>query len=262
MDPPEDPNSYNWAHQLPPPSRPGSSISYNPYLPSDSSSPSHNHPYFPQYLYQSPHQSMATSNTNNNNPMTDRQRMVYDLTMQNRQNNPPPPPLPPPPQMMMNGGIHPRPYSGHPAPNPFHYPPSQYLPNQNNANNANIANNAATTNNLNLNLNDTAIPPLPPNASLTTKQEHARSLIQDYTADKKRIISCRQGTFNAIRDLQAEIEDLEKLQKGQEYLRYIYPLQAELGRVEHLHDMYGREWEVLEEKIEICWAEIAVPEGS
>ncbi|KAL8942529.1 MAG: hypothetical protein Q9211_001354 [Gyalolechia sp. 1 TL-2023] len=209
MDPPQDPTSGPWGHQLP--SRPPSNVSYNPYVPSNSSSPARGNPYNPQY--QPPHGAAF-------NQMNERQRVVYELTYQNRQNVASRPP--------MNGGG-PRPYSGHRAPHPF-----QHLYHN--------------------------IPHLPLPDNLSEQQRYVRDLIVKLEGDKKLLVESRKATTAELKRLQKEVDGFESKQRGQEYLRWIYPLQAEIGRIEGIHDGYGREWEHVEELLELCWAELAVPD--
>ncbi|KAI4131532.1 MAG: hypothetical protein LQ338_001166 [Usnochroma carphineum] len=209
MDAQDDANSNNWAHQMP--SRPSSNVSYNPYGPSNSSSPAHGNTPIPQY--QSPYGATF-------NQMSERQRMLYELTHQNRQNVASRPPT-------NGGGLHPYPqYSGHPANHPFQ-------PNN--------------------------IPHLPPPDGLNERQRYARELITQLEADKKMLLENRKETAAKIKSLQAELDGLEANQRGQEFLRFIYPVQAELANVQGVHDGYGREWVHVEELLELCWAELMVP---
>ncbi|KAL8717661.1 MAG: hypothetical protein Q9225_005115 [Loekoesia sp. 1 TL-2023] len=209
MDPEEDPTPPTWGHQLPSP--PPSNAPHNPYAPDNTSSSAHGNPYMPQY---------QSSNGMPPSQMTERHRMVYELTYQNRQNVASRPP--------MNGSA-PRPYSGHPAPHPFH-------PHYN-------------------------IPHLPPPDGLNEQQRYVRDLIIKLDGDKKLLLESRKATAAELKRLQGEVDSFESKQRGQEYLRWIYPLQAEIGRVQGVHDGYGREWEHVAELLELCWAELAVPEG-
>ncbi|KAI4138709.1 MAG: hypothetical protein L6R39_006658 [Caloplaca ligustica] len=192
-------------------------MSYNPYGPSNSSSPAHGNTPMPQIPQMPPYPSPYGAQYNQ---MNERQRIIYELTYDNRQNVASRPP--------MNGGP-PRPYSqysGHPAPHPFQP--------QN-------------------------IPPLPPPDGLNERQRHARDLIDQLNTDKKVLVDHRKQTAARIKDLEAELEALEDNQRGQELLRLIYPKQAELASVQQVHDGYGREWTRVEELLELCWAELMVP---
>ncbi|KAL8936263.1 MAG: hypothetical protein Q9216_005025 [Gyalolechia sp. 2 TL-2023] len=157
----------------------------------NSSSPAHGNPYNQQY--QSPHGPAF-------NQINERQRMVYELTHQNRQNVAARPP--------MNGGGGPRPFSGHPAPHSFQHPYH-------------------------------SIPQLPPPDNLSEQQRYVRDLIIKLDGDKKLLLESRKATSAELKRLQKEIDGFEEKQRGQEYLRWIYPLQAEVGRIEGIHDGYG-----------------------
>ncbi|KAL8968032.1 MAG: hypothetical protein Q9197_005098 [Variospora fuerteventurae] len=214
MDPQDARNVSQWAHQVP--SRPPSNVSYNAYGPSTSNSPAHGNAPMPQYppQYGPPY-----------HQMNERQRMIYDYSMQNRQNAVA--------QPSMNGGGH-RPYthisghaqySGHPTSHPFRP--------QN-------------------------IPGLPPTNGLNDRQREARELIIKLDADKKDLLDKRKKTAAELKRLQVELDGYEANQRGQEFLRFIYPTQVRIAEVQATHDGYGREWSLVEELSEICWADMMV----
>ncbi|KAL8988266.1 MAG: hypothetical protein Q9177_002630 [Variospora cf. flavescens] len=182
MDPQDARNVSQWAHQVP--SRPPSNVSYNAYGPSASNSPAHGTAPMPQYppQYGPPY-----------HQMNERQRMVYDYSIQNRQNAMT--------QPSMNGGGH-RPYahisghsqySGHPTSHPFRP--------QN-------------------------IPGLPPADGLNERQREARELVIKLNADKKDLLDKRKKTAAELKRLQVELDGYEANQRGQEFLRFIYPTQS------------------------------------
>ncbi|KAL8830999.1 MAG: hypothetical protein Q9170_005484 [Blastenia crenularia] len=223
MDPPEDPAFNIWGSQQP--SRPPSNVSYNPYLPSNSSSPTHGNHSIPPY--QSPYRGPAYYQTN------EPQRQIYDHTHLHRPNFAVRPPV--------NGGV-PRPFSGHPAPNPFqptsnsfHPGRPQFHPHSN-------------------------VPNLPPPDELHEQQLHVRELLEKLQKDREKLLEGRRATAAQLKRLQAELDGLEARQRGGELLGVIYPLQAELGEVQRVHDGYGREWDNVDELLEMCWAELAVPD--
>ncbi|KAL9020777.1 MAG: hypothetical protein Q9185_001961 [Variospora sp. 1 TL-2023] len=135
--------------------------------------------------------------------MNERQRMIYDYSMQNRQNAMA--------QPSMNGGGH-RPYahisghsqySGHPTSHPFRP--------QN-------------------------IPGLPPTNGLNDRQREARELIIKLDADKKDLLDKRKKTAAELKRLQVELDGYEANQRGQEFLRFIYPTQVRIAEVQATHD--------------------------
>ncbi|KAL8648509.1 MAG: hypothetical protein Q9210_004949 [Variospora velana] len=192
MDSQDARNVSQWAHQVP--SRPPSNVSYNAYGPSTSNSPAHGNTPMPQYppQYGPPY-----------HQMNERQRMMYDYSIQNRQNAMA--------QPSMNGGGH-RPYahfsghsqySGRPTSHPFRP--------QN-------------------------IPGLPPADSLNERQREARELIIKLNADKKDLLDKRKKTAAELKRLQMELDGYEANQRGQEFLRFIYPTQARIAEVQGTHD--------------------------
>ncbi|KAI4087242.1 MAG: hypothetical protein LQ348_005436 [Seirophora lacunosa] len=217
MDPQGDRNVNQWAHPLP--SRPTSNVSYNPYGPSNSNSPAHGNTPMPQYppQYGAPY-----------NQMNERQRIMYDHSMQNRQNA-----MSQPQPLMNGGGPRPHPhfsglsqYSAYPTPQPFQ---------------------------------PRSIPHLPPPDGLNEQQISIRELIIRLDRDKKDLLEKRKRTAAELKRLQVELEGYEANQRNQEFLRFIYPTQAQIGAVQAEHDKYGRDWTNLEELMEICFAEMTVP---
>ncbi|KAL8769769.1 MAG: hypothetical protein Q9209_004385 [Squamulea sp. 1 TL-2023] len=156
------------------------------------------------------------------NPMGDRQRQILELTSHRRQMFIP--------QLPINGHDSRTGYSNHPTPDPFQ---SQNAPQQ--------------------------VPQLPPVDGLSKTQRKAYDLIIQLDGDKKVVLKARMETAAKLKRLVSEKDNLEATQRGMEYLRYIYPLQAEIANVQGFHDAYGREWDKVEELLEICWAELMVP---
>ncbi|KAL8735176.1 MAG: hypothetical protein Q9166_001052 [cf. Caloplaca sp. 2 TL-2023] len=105
------------------------------------------------------------------------------------------------------------------------------------------------------------IPHLPPHDGLNQKQRHARDLIIQLDEDKKLLLKSRKQTAAELKRLTSEMENLEATQRGMEHLRFIYPIQTEISKMQGFHDSYGREWDKVEELLEICWAELMVPES-
>ncbi|KAL8903381.1 MAG: hypothetical protein Q9207_003955 [Kuettlingeria erythrocarpa] len=235
MNPSGDPNANQWPYQGP--SRPSSNFSYNPYGPSNSNSPAHGN---------TPAQGNTPAGGNTPvpqhppsyggipyNQMNERQRRIYDIAYQNQQNASSHP--------AMNGGGHHNysqysgntQYAGNPAAHPFQPQGGPQQPNN--------------------------IPFLPPTEGLGERQRHAHDLIVTLEQDKKLLLEHRKATAAKLKRLQAELDYLEDSQHGQENLRFIYPYQAELGETQRAHDGYGREWNKVEELLELCWAELMVP---
>ncbi|KAL8804980.1 MAG: hypothetical protein Q9223_005489 [Gallowayella weberi] len=104
------------------------------------------------------------------------------------------------------------------------------------------------------------IPQLPPPDNLNDKQRQARDLIIQLDGDKKLLLKSRQQTAAELQRLTSELANLEATQRGMEHLRFIYPLQVEINRMQGFHDSYGTEWIKVEELLEICWAELMVPD--
>ncbi|KAL8709349.1 MAG: hypothetical protein Q9220_005942 [cf. Caloplaca sp. 1 TL-2023] len=202
--------------------RPTSTLSYGTGGHSTSVSPSHATPLMS--AYPSPHGAFSAQ-------VSERQRSAYELTHYNRQqvaarlhfNGPNPPPS------FTNRGTPPPPYYHQPTP-----PLSVHAQN---------------------------VPHLPPLDGLNEKQRQARDLIINLDGDKKLLLGCRKQTAAELKKLKEQLEELEASQKSMENLRFIYPLQAQIGDVQRVHDAYGREWVNVEELLEICWTELMVPNG-
>ncbi|KAI4241579.1 MAG: hypothetical protein L6R42_011229, partial [Xanthoria sp. 1 TBL-2021] len=79
--------------------------------------------------------------------------------------------------------------------------------------------------------------------------------------DKKVVLEARKKTAVELQRRISELKNLEASQRGSENLRYIYPLQADIIKKQGIHDGYGREWDKVEELLEICWAELMAPGG-
>ncbi|KAI4266175.1 MAG: hypothetical protein L6R38_008904 [Xanthoria sp. 2 TBL-2021] len=105
------------------------------------------------------------------------------------------------------------------------------------------------------------IPHLPPADGLNDKQRQARDLITQLNQDKKVVLEARKKTAVELQRRISELKNLEASQRGAENLRYIYPLQADIVKKQSIHDGYGREWDKVEELLEICWAELMAPGG-
>ncbi|KAL8789191.1 MAG: hypothetical protein Q9213_001298 [Squamulea squamosa] len=103
------------------------------------------------------------------------------------------------------------------------------------------------------------VPQLPPVDGLSETQRKAYDLIIKLDGDKKVVLKARMETAAKLKRLNSEMDNLEATQRGMEYLRYIYPLQAEIANVQRFHDAYGREWDKVEELLEICWGQLMVP---
>ncbi|KAL9627075.1 MAG: hypothetical protein Q9204_006828 [Flavoplaca sp. TL-2023a] len=156
-------------------------------------------------------------------PMSERQRQILELTAHNRQN-------------FVSQHQHPTNGGGGAHAGYFSYPtPSPFQP-QN-------------------------IPHLPPADGLNDKQRQARDLITQLNLDKKMVLEARKKTAVELQRRTAELNNLEATQRGAENLRHIYPLQVEIAKKQGVHDGYGREWDKVEELLEICWAELMAPSG-
>ncbi|KAL8999929.1 MAG: hypothetical protein Q9169_001335 [Polycauliona sp. 2 TL-2023] len=105
------------------------------------------------------------------------------------------------------------------------------------------------------------IPHLPPIDGLNDKQRQARDLITQLTQDKKVVLEARKQTFVDLQRRIEELDNLEATQRDTEKLRYIFPLQHMIAKKQSIHDAYGREWDKVEELLEICWAELMAPGG-
>lgn len=156
------------------------------------------------------------------NQLNERQRQILELTSHRRQNFVPQYPI-------NGGGPHPS-YFGHITPQPHPFQPQN-------------------------------VPHLPPADNLNQKQRQARDLIIQLDGDKKLLLKSRQQTAAELKRLTSELENLEASQRGLEHLRFIYPIQVEIKKIQGFHDSYGKEWEKVEELLEICWAELMVPES-
>ncbi|KAL8801101.1 MAG: hypothetical protein Q9182_004694 [Xanthomendoza sp. 2 TL-2023] len=168
-------------------------------------------------MFQSPHGTPA-------NQPSERQRRILELTGHNRANYP---------QYAFNpnlinhiDGSSPQPpFLGHPIAHPHSFP----IP---------------------------LIPQLPPTDNLNEKQRQARDLIIQLDGDKKLLLKSRQQTAAELQRLTSELANLEASQRGMEHLRFIYPLQVEISKMQSFHDSYGTEWTKVEELLELCWAEV------
>ncbi|KAI4228437.1 MAG: hypothetical protein L6R36_001628 [Xanthoria steineri] len=105
------------------------------------------------------------------------------------------------------------------------------------------------------------VPALPPADGLNDKQRQARDLITQLNQDKKVVLEARKKTAAELQRRITELEDLEDSQCASENLRYIYPLQMYIAKKQAIHDGYGREWDKVQELLEICWAELMAPAG-
>ncbi|KAL8948383.1 MAG: hypothetical protein Q9222_005424 [Ikaeria aurantiellina] len=202
------------------PPRPTSTLSYAAGGYSSSASPSHATP--SMSAYPSPHGPFAA-------PVSERHRSIYELTHYNRQ------------QVAARAhahfnGVNPASFTNHPTPPPPYY--HQSTPQSHNPQN---------------------IPHLPPEDGLSEKQREARALIIHLDGDKKLLLNCRRQTAAELKKLNARLDRFEAAQKSQELLRVIYPLQMQIADIQKYHDGYGREWEHVEELLEICWTELMVP---
>ncbi|KAL8689117.1 MAG: hypothetical protein Q9224_004719 [Gallowayella concinna] len=138
------------------------------------------------------------------NQLSDRQRRILDLTSRNRLNHT---------QYAFNpNAINPidsssplTPFFGHPTPHPHPF----QAPN---------------------------VPQLPPPDNLNQKQRQARDLIIQLDGDKKLLLKSRQQTAAELKRLTSELANLEASQRGMEHLRFIYPLQVEITKMQGFHD--------------------------
>ena len=129
------------------------------------------------------------------------------------------------PQHPVNGGGHPAGYFNYSAPSPFQP--------QN-------------------------VPQLPPPDNLNDKQRQARDLINQLNQDKKMVLQARKKLAAELKIGVTSLNSLEATKDTGNY-RHIYPLQIEIAQKQYIHDEYGREWDKVEELLEICWAELMAP---